>query len=77
MPALSLEVLCGQVVCRHGSFLAPRLIQALAGDYLSESLSANQLASLPESGVVRFSLVHYNDDADVDRAIALLTNIGF
>ena len=55
-----------RIVCRHGSFLAPRLLAALGvpDPYGSD-------------GVLRFSLVHYNTVSDVRNLIAALEDIGF
>ena len=52
-------------MCRHGSFLAPRVLDALG---------------VPDSqgdGVLRFSLAHYNTVDDVERTIAMLLDAGF
>eukprot|EP00614_Pseudopedinella_elastica_P029190 CAMPEP_0172634808 /NCGR_PEP_ID=MMETSP1068-20121228/196261_1 /TAXON_ID=35684 /ORGANISM="Pseudopedinella elastica, Strain CCMP716" /LENGTH=489 /DNA_ID=CAMNT_0013446821 /DNA_START=330 /DNA_END=1799 /DNA_ORIENTATION=- len=53
------------IVCRHGTFLAPRLLSAL--DVPLEE----------HGGVLRFSLVHYNTLSDVERLIEFLDFIGF
>jgi hypothetical protein len=55
-----------RIVCRHGSFLAPRLLAALG---------------VPDpyggDGALRFSLVHYNTVSDVRNLIIALEDIGF
>ena len=53
-----------RVICRHGAFLAPRLLNALGVEDA-------------EDGALRFSLVHYNTVADVDKLIAVLEGVGF
>ena len=50
-----------RVVCRHGSFLSPRILRALGID--------------ETDGVVRFSLLHYNTMAEVEALIVSLERI--
>jgi cysteine desulfurase family protein (TIGR01976 family) len=49
------------VAVRHGDFYARRLVESLGLD--------------PEEGVLRISMVHYNDEADVDRCLAALEEV--
>ena len=65
-----------RIVCRHGSFLAPRLLEAL-GVPPSTSDHPTGGGSGGDNGVLRFSLVHYNTVSDVRRLIAALEDIGF
>ena len=53
-----------KIVCRHGNFLAPRLLRA-------------QGLRDVEDGALRFSLVHYNTVDDIDRLITALDAAGF
>ncbi|HJM27750.1 MAG: aminotransferase class V-fold PLP-dependent enzyme [Acidimicrobiales bacterium] len=50
------------VSCGHGNFYAHRLVEAVGLD--------------PEDGVVRLSLVHYNTNEEVDKALNALDDIG-
>ena len=58
------KCLAAKVICRHGSFLAPRLLRALGVEDL-------------EDGALRFSLVHYNTVCDVERLIGVLESLDF
>ena len=55
------KLIAAQVSCGYGNFYAYRLMEALGID--------------PADGVVRLSLVHYNSQADVDRALEILDAI--
>ncbi len=50
-----------KIACSHGNFYARRLVEALGLD--------------PDIGVVRLSLVHYNDVEEVGRAVAALDRL--
>jgi selenocysteine lyase/cysteine desulfurase len=52
------------VVCRHGSFLAPRLLTALG------------VKDPHGDGILRFSLAHYNTVGEVERLIEVLEGTG-
>ena len=52
------------MICRHGAFLAPRLLRALGVEDV-------------EDGALRFSLVHYNTVEDVEKLIEVLESVGF
>ena len=54
-------LIAAQVSCGHGHFYAHRLITALGLD--------------PDDGVVRISMVHYNTQAEVARAIEVLDTV--
>jgi cysteine desulfurase family protein (TIGR01976 family) len=54
-------LIAAEVSCGYGNFYAYRLMQALGLD--------------PEDGTVRLSLVHYNVQADVDRALEVLDTV--
>ena len=49
------------ISCGHGTFYAHRLVEAIGLD--------------PEDGVVRLSLVHYNTEEEVEKALNVLDEI--
>ncbi len=51
-------LIAAEVSCGHGHFYAPRLVTALGLD--------------PDDGVVRLSMVHYNTEEEVARALTVL-----
>jgi selenocysteine lyase/cysteine desulfurase len=59
-----------KIVARYGTFLAPRIVSALR-------LTLGDRWRDPDSGALRFSLVHYNNHDDVSRLIHALEAIGF
>ena len=59
--AIVAELVAAGISCAHGNFYAYRLIQALG--------------LVPDEGVVRLSLVHYNTMAEVDRALEVLDKV--
>ena len=58
---LEAKLIAQNICCGSGHFYAFRLMQALGLD--------------PEEGVVRLSLVHYNDEADVTRILEALDTV--